>query len=70
MHTSFITDSESNMGDMEYITKGTEILVELSRNTYSYNLQFGRIIKVVNSQVVTNAQNQVVARKRLYLIHL
>jgi murein DD-endopeptidase MepM/ murein hydrolase activator NlpD len=64
MHTSFITDSESNMGDMEYITKGTEILVELSRNTYSYNLQFGRIIKVVNSQVVTNAQNQVVARDR------
>ena len=45
MHTSFITTNDSTSGMMEPIRKGDIVLVHLTQNEFSFNLQFGQFIK-------------------------
>ena len=52
MHTSFITTDDSQ-GDLTYLNQGDTIQVELTRNDFSFNLDFGKIVK----RTATAAQN-------------
>ena len=54
MHTSFITTDDSQ-GDLTYLNQGDTIQVELTRNDFSFNLDFGKIVK----RTATAAQNTV-----------
>jgi len=54
MHTSFITTDDSQ-GDLTYLNQGDTIQVELTRNDFSFNLDFGKIVK----RTATAAQNRV-----------
>ena len=51
MHTSFVTDINATTDDFQYIKKGDIVLVELEENEFSYNLQFGKFVKIANTRV-------------------
>ena len=51
MHTSFVTDINATTDDFQYIKKGDIVIVELEENEFSYNLQFGKFVKIANTRV-------------------
>ena len=56
MHTSFVTDVDAAGSDFQYIKKGDIVIVELERNEFSYNLQFGKFVRIANTRVQNIAE--------------
>jgi len=47
MHTSFTSDAQSSTYDGKIVKAGDIVLVQLTKDTFSYDLQFGTFIKIV-----------------------
>jgi hypothetical protein len=58
MHTSFVSTVDSNSEDASTIKKGDVVIVELSRNEFSFNLQFGKFVKRQSTAVQNLAQRR------------
>ena len=53
MHTLFVSNSDGAIGD-SLPRIGSTVEVELTKNTYSYNIQFGKHVKVVTNPDAPN----------------
>jgi len=56
MHTAFVSTVDNNSEDVANIKKGDIVIVELSRNEFSFNLQFGKFVKRQSTAVQNLAQ--------------